>query len=278
MSPVNITKASGDQSPYQREKLVRSMMKSGASEQLASEVAGEVEKSLYPGIPSKEIYKLAFSILRRREKGTAGRYKLKRGIMELGPTGFPFEIYIAAILASEGFHVKTGQIVAGKCVKHEIDVVAERNELHYMVECKFHNKPGYMCDVKVPLYIQARFKDVEAQWKSLPGHEDKFHQGWVVTNTRFTDDALQYGICCGLYLLGWNYPAKDALKDKIDKSGLYPVTCLTTITRSEKQSLLDKGIVLCRQLMSDPDLLLIAAISGPRAIKVLDEVRQLCRN
>ena len=145
-----------------------------------------------------------------------------------------------------------------------------------MIECKYHNQPGIFCDVKNPLYIQARFKDVEAQWLQLPGHGTKFHLGWLVTNTKFSRDAIQYGTCVGLYLLGWDYPYKKGLKDQIDSLGLYPITCLTSITRYEKQKLLSSKIVLCREILGNEKLLSSIGLNQARTIRVLEEVEQLC--
>ena len=129
-------------------------------------------------------------------------------------------------------------------MRHEIDVIAEKENNHIMIECKYHNLPGTICDVKIPLYINSRFKDVEASWIQLPGHDKKFHQGWVVTNTRFTQDAIQYGTCAGLKLIGWDYPNGEGIRSKIDTLGLYPITCLTKLSKFEKQQLLEKRIVL----------------------------------
>jgi hypothetical protein len=85
--------------------------------------------------------------------------------MELGPSGFPFEKYVAEILKYQGYRVEVGVIVEGFCVKHEVDIIAEKEAKHFMIECKFHNQPGTFCDVKIPLYINSRFLDIEKMWK-----------------------------------------------------------------------------------------------------------------
>jgi hypothetical protein len=144
-----------------------------------------------------------------------------------------------------------------------------------MVECKYHH-PGRVCDVKIPLYIQARFKDVEEQWRLIPGHGTKFHQGWLVTNTRFTSDALRYGQCAGLHLMSWDHPVKESLKERIDRSGLYPLTCLSSLTRTEKQQLLDLGVVLCKEICKKPALLSRAGVRPARFDAVLKEGAELC--
>src|SRR6266542_139510 len=136
--------------------------------------------------------------------------------------------YIADIFCHQSYKVQTGVIVQEHCVKHEVDIIAEQNNKHFLIECKFHNPPGIVCDVKIPLYIHSRFKDVEANWLTLPGRDNKLHQGWVVTNTRFTSDVIQYSTCVQLNLLGWDYPSGNSLNKQIDESGLYPITRLTS--------------------------------------------------
>lgn len=275
-SPLFITKASGEQALYEPGKLRYSLEKAGAAEEAISSIMAEIETMLYPGISTKKIYRRAYSLLRKTSSHLAAKYKLKKAIQELGPSGFPFEKFIGQILKHEGYRVQVGQIVRGHCVQHEVDVIVEKDDRHFMVECKFHGDQLRKCDVKVPLYIHSRFLDVEKAWRQKPGHGQKFHQGWIVTNTRFTTDAVQYGSCTGLNLVSWNYPKKDSLKERIDRSGLHPLTCLTSLTKYEKQKLLDTGIVLCRELCENEYLLEKVGVKKPRAQKVLKEARLIC--
>ncbi|MEZ4848204.1 MAG: ATP cone domain-containing protein [Bacteroidia bacterium] len=274
---VLVTKASGIKVPFDPEKLGRSLRKAGADNETASHIIAETEKQLYSEISTKEIYKIAFSILKKKARPVAAKYKLKKAIQELGPSGYPFEKYVGEILKCEGFDVQVGKVVNGHCVSHEIDVIAQKDDKHFMIECKFHNKPGNMCNVKVPLYIHSRFLDVEKKWQLQPGHGTFFHQGWIVTNTRFTSDALTYGLCSGLNLVGWDFPENESLKDRINHSGLHPITCLTTLAKSEKQFLLDAGVVLCRDLCEHPELLHEHFhISDRQSQKVLKEAKEVC--
>ncbi len=271
-----ITKASGDIVPFSEEKLRTSMERSGADKGLIDDVIDKINPKLYSGISTKEIYRMAFSLLKADTKHIAAKYHLKRAIMELGPSGFPFEKFIGEILKQQGYSVKVGEIVKGKCVNHEIDVIAEKENNHFMVECKYHNLPGNVSDVKIPLYIHARFKDVEASWIKISGHSSKFHQAWVVTNTRFTTDAVQYGSCAGLHLIGWDYPNNGSLKNQIDSLGLYPLTCLTSLTKTEKSALLEKGIVLCKEVCENEKHLIGIGIKSSRIKTILEEGHQLC--
>lgn len=274
---IIIVKSNGERSSFSEKKLRRSLKKSGANNKEQNEILYEIKKNLYDGIRTKELYDMALRLLKKIPKAGAARYKLKRAIIELGPSGFPFEKFISAILAASGYKTKINQIIKGRCIHHEIDVIAEKDEKHFMIECKFHNKPSYTCDVKVPLYFHSRFMDIESTLKEITDHDNKFHQGWVVTNTRFTSDAIQYGECAGLRLIGWDYPKKGSLNNLIDQTGLHPLTSLTSLTLYEKQRLLDSGIVLCSDLCENPQLLRNNLVKENRINKVLLEAEDLCR-
>ncbi|HET9056192.1 MAG TPA: ATP cone domain-containing protein [Chitinophagaceae bacterium] len=275
-SKITIIKASGDKVLFDNSKLRRSLERSGASDTVINQIIDKMEASLYDGITTKEIYKKAFALLRKSSRPTAARYKLKKAIYELGPSGFLFEKFVAAIIKFEGFHTNTNVIVKGHCVNHEVDIVAEKDENHFMIECKFHSDQGRFCDVKIPLYTHSRFQDVERQWKKSPAHETKFHQGWIFTNTRFTTDAIQYGNCSGLMLIGWDYPKKGSLKERVDTAGLHPITSLTTLSAKEKQELLKNNIVLCKTIFHNPTLLQNIGLKSPRLQKILNECAVLC--
>jgi len=183
---------------------------------------------------------------------------------------------VSAILNYSGYKTEVGTILQGKCVSHEIDVIARKNSETTIIECKFHSEQDLNCNVKIPLYINSRYLDVKANWHTISKDKVPLTQGWLVTNTRFTKDALRYGNCCGLYLLSWDYPKNNGLKDRIDRLGLYPITVSTLLTRREKQFLLSRSVVLCRDLINDKFYLDHLGVSETRKMKILDEISQLC--
>jgi len=272
-----IRKSSGDIVPFYTDRLKRSLLKSGASEEQAEKIISQIQQNLYEGISTKEIYQHAYLLLKGTAKPLAAKYKLKRAIIELGPTGFPFEKYVAAIFHKQGYAVQTGVIVEGHCVKHEIDIIAKQNNKQLIIECKFHNSLGIVCDVKIPLYINSRFKDVQENLLMRSGHDNMEYEPWVVTNTRFSSDAVQYGICAGLNLLGWDYPVNNSLNKQIDQLALYPLTCLTSLSKNEKQILLNNQIVLCKEIFENESILQQAGISKERINSIIAEARQLCK-
>jgi hypothetical protein len=272
---IYITKASGIKDIYAADKLRNSLAKSGASYALIETILSEIEKKLYDGIPTQKIYREAFRLLKKASRSHAGRYDLKRAIMALGPSGYPFEQYVGAIFEWQGYQVKVKQFLEGICVTHEIDVLAENDQQVLLIECKYHNSQGIFSDVKVPLYINSRYRDVLDNWHKTA--QPKPLEGWVVTNTKFSSDAVKYGICAGLHLLGWNYPVKKSLSTFVDESGLYPVTCLTSLTRKEKEKILTAEVVLCKDLGNKTELLKEAAISSARIPGIINEIDALCR-
>lgn len=273
---INIVKYSGDVVPFDVNKLINSLRRAQASEELIQQIVEQVEDQIYDGITTKKIYQMAFKILKGKSRVSASKYKLKKALMELGPSGFPFEKLVGKLLEYEGFETKVGVIVQGNCVQHEVDVIALKDNNHYLIECKYHSDQGRFCNVKIPLYIHSRFLDVEKQWERQKGHEAKLHKGGVYTNTRFTTDAIQYGKCVGLLLTSWDYPIGSGLKDRIDKLGLHPLTALTTLTKAEKTKLLDTGIVLCKELHDNPSLLEKIGVPKPRHKTILEDSRELC--
>lgn len=273
-SKMQVRKASGETQDFSEEKLRGSLQRSGASDFLVETILREIRKYLREGISTKEIYRKAFQLLRKRVKSNAARYSLKKAIMELGPSGFPFEQLVGAILKHQGYTVEVGKTVQGKCVQHEVDVVAEKQNLVVMIECKYHNTQGKICSVQVPLYIRSRFNDIEESRHSQNDFR-QFH-GWVVTNTRFSEDALEYGNCAGLRLIGWDYPRRGSLKEMIEEAGLFPITVITGLNTKQKQKLLERGILLCSELCRNPGILNQLDLDKKRQQKIIEEVNDLC--
>lgn len=264
---IQVKKASGDLEPFSEEKVISSLLRAGADTVLSQQIVAHVKKELYDGIPTRKIYSHIFELLKKEKSPSLGRYNLKKNIMDLGPTGYPFEKFVAALLQHSGYQVETGVEVRGHCVTHEIDVIARKDDQRIMVECKFHNQPGTRSDVKVALYVKARFDDLT----------EIFNQAWLVTNTKLTSDAVQYGECAGMRLIGWSYPPSGALQDLIEQSGLHPITCLTSLTKNQKQTLLSSDIVLCRDITTDKkDILSSLALSDEQKTRLFAEIGAVC--
>lgn len=271
---IIVTKASGVSEPFQIGKLRHSLARARASEDEIEYILEMITPRLYSGISTRKIYQEAFRLLRSKSMHHAARYNLKRGMLELGPTGFPFERLVGELFRDQGYAVEVGIKLPGRCVTHEIDVRAVVDHEVILAECKYRNQAGIAVDVKTPLYIFARFQDLLDNGALQP--QQKF-AGWIVTNAKFTSDAIAYGQCKAMNMLSWNYPAHESLKDRIDATGLYPLTCLTSLTQREKQWLLERKYVLARDVYEQTDLLRRAGVRDSRLPKVALEGARLCK-
>ena len=271
---IRVTKGNGEKVNFNPEKLKQALESSGAGRADQEKIIQLVSQKLYDGISTGKIYRMAFDLLKKESHKIAGRYKLKNAIMELGPTGFPFEKFVGKIFETMGYEVQTGVIVQGKCVTHEVDVIARRPNEMLMIECKFHSDSLTKSSVQVPLYIHSRFQDVKATWEKEYG-QNIHYRGGVVTNTRFSEDAEKYGGCAGLLMISWDYPIDNGLKSRIDKSGLHPVTSLISLSKAQKQQVLEKGIVLCSELADNRTILKEIGIQERQIDRILREAENL---
>ena len=274
---MKIIKHSGAIVDFDRLKLKQSLLKSGASHDLVNNVLQLIEKEVYDGISTKHIYKMAFGLLKKASNSHAAQYNLREAIRLLGPAGFFFEKFIARLFISEHYETKVDLILRGKCVSHEIDVLIKNNDVISMVECKFHTGREAATDVKVPMYILSRFNDLKENKHEIFSRNDAISKCWIVTNNRFTSDAIDFAKCSGLNLLCWDYPEANNLKNKIDNRQLYPITCLTTLTLSEKEKLLILDIILVREIINNREVLEKIGLSPNRIKNVMKEASELCR-
>ncbi len=272
-----ITKTDGSTEPFDPMKLKLSLEKAGASVITAEEVAKEITDWIVEPVTTNAIYKKAFKLLHEKEgKAPALRYSLRRSITELGPTGFPFEQFIAAILRKKGYAVETGSMVQGKCVDHEVDIVAWNQKELLLGEVKFHSDLGAKSDLKVALYIKSRFDDLKTAKVVTPDAERQMTDGMLITNTKFTQKAIEYGNCAGVNMIGWNYPAKGSLHDLINETGIHPVTCLPSLDQTEKQFIIGQKIVDCETFINSPGIFDMMPSLAKKKTEIIADAESIC--
>lgn len=269
-----IIKADGTVEIFDGVKLESSLRKAGASDTVAERIRHTIESSMGAAAESSDVYRRAFQMLRQEGRPVAARYSLRRALFDLGPSGHPFEDFVAELFKKEGWTVEGRRMIPGKCVPHEVDVYASRGNEHLAAELKYHNSPGYKTDVKVALYVKARFDDIW-QCKEDAAKTCPVDLGFLITNTKFTSQAIDYATCSGMGLLGWSYPYEGNLYDRIIASSLYPVTALTTLKKAEKRLLIDKGIVTSDQVREHRDVLRTVGLAPERIGSVVAEANTL---
>lgn len=269
-----IVKGNGQIEYFQPSKLLHSLQKAGASQEVSDRILDHIEGELEDGMETSVIYRHAFELLKKSKPSTAAKYDLKRALLRLGPSGYPFEKFIGNIWEKLGYKVQVGVMVQGKCIEHEVDVVAENANEVIMMECKYHNYHDTRSDIKTALYVHARMEDLRSHWeKKHPGGEKSFH-GRLVTNTQFSSTALQYSQCAGLEVLSWSYPKGKGLAQLIDEVGLHPITCLTSLTEEQTKRILNDGHVLCKDIEK---ALKGMRLKGKEKEKILQEAQELCQ-
>ena len=265
-----VVKIDGSKEPYSEDKIRSSASRVRVPHDLQDLMLQDIRSRLYDGISTSEIYNLIKDFLRSSTSPhLAMKYNLKSALAELGPSGFPFEKYFAMLLKGLGYTTQLDQTLNGSCVSHEIDVVAVRSGTTYFVEAKFHKNPSQRTDVRVALYIKARHDDLALAWHGGPT------QAWIVTNTRFSTDAIKYAECNHEKLTSWAFPKGEGIADLVERTGLHPITMIDLWSASDKTRLLSAGVVTCAQLLDPANQTLL---SRDIIDKIMPHLKGICHN
>ena len=265
---IRVIKANGQVEPFSETKLLGSIQRAGVPRSAQLDVLRDIEKTIYDNIPTSTLYAQIIDSLSKNHPHSRGKYSLKQAIMLLGPTGYPFEDFVSKLLAAQGYQTRIRQTLWGKCVSHEVDVIAEKDNNISMVEAKFHNSPGARSDVHVTLYTYARFLDLKEKFQ--------FNDAWVITNTKMTLDAIAYAECMKMRIVSWAYPQGNSLREMIERSKLHPITMLMSLTSSQKMKLLQEHVVMCKDLRKNVQLLDNLALSSHEKQSVTAELDAIC--
>ncbi len=236
--PIKVKKRNNELEDFDEQKVRDSLKRAGAKPEVINKILVTLTGKLFDGITTQAIYKQVFEKLNQLQSGQGYRYSLKNSLLNLGPSGYPFEKFIAKLLSEAGYTTQAQQVLKGNCISHEIDVVANINNDKNLVECKFHNRPGTKTRSKEAMYTQARFLDLK----------DQFTHVWLITNTKLTQSAIQYGTCKKMKLTAWRYPKRGSLEQLIETNNLHPLTCLSFLDSRDRHLLFNRDLILCRDL------------------------------
>lgn len=268
-----IVKSTGEKQEFNPEKIKRTCLRAGASEATAERIAEDIAAEIQAGMKTSEIYKRVMEMLAKDSPGAALRYDLRNAIFRLGPAGFEFEKYIARMLQEYGFKTELPPILQGSCTTHEVDISAEKDGRRAMMECKLRQSQQIFITIKDTMSTWARFLDlVEGAGIGTCPH---FDEVWIVTNSRFSHDSIQYGHCKNMVMLSWDHPKERPLPAWIEQKGLYPVTVLKDLPDSALSKLSAENVVLLKDLIG-LDVLDISkktGLSAPQIDKLVSEAK-----
>jgi len=272
---ILIKKASGEKEVFDVSKLKNSLHRAGADNNSTNFIVSEILDWLYEGVTTKKIYSKAFSLLKRQSRLNALRYSLKQALLEMGPTGFPFEQLLGEIYRKLNYDVQVGVMMEGRCVMHEMDLIATQNNTQVLGECKYSKDQGKTVSVQVPLYVHSRIEDILKIREKEEKYEKFKFSGLVATNTRFTVDSIQYAKCVGLELLSWDYPSGNGLKDLLEREKVFPITILQNLTKNQKTEIMEKKIVSCRQLFNNASVIDNLEMTNAKRQKLISELNDI---
>ena len=265
-----IIKSSGEIENFSEKKLRNSLRRSGLKEKDCQRISKTVSNTVLDGTTSKDIFRKTMRLVKQQSAVAAAHYSLKRALLNLGPTGYEFEHFVGKYFENQGFQTSVGVILQGGIVRHEVDVVASKPNYNIYTECKFHNNGGKKNDIKVALYVKARWDDLKN------GPDGKYLRGYALaTNTVFTKDAITYAEGVGLMLLGVNAPAGETFLDMIKKHKLYPITALVRLKKAYCKELLKRKIILCSELLNEDKLMLKIGMKPDEVSTVIKDIHTL---
>ena len=253
MKKFYVLNSRGEREPFLVKKVYRGVCKSGVNKEIAKKITKIIQKKAFPGISTSKIAKRIKELLLKESPRAALKFNLKEGMLKLGPTGFPFEKYIGEVFSDLGYTVKLNLRPRGVCgVLYEIDFLAKKDKIFYLGECKYHQKAGGRVDLGIALVNYARFLDLKKSSLFKKNKNSKV-KTIIVTNTKFTSQAIKYSEYQGVSLLGWKYPKERGLETLIEKKSLYPITILPSLKPELKDIFIKAGKILVRDILKiDP--------------------------
>ena len=251
MTILKVINARGEIEPFSVKKVYRSAKRAGASRQLAEEITEKIKKEAYSGIKTQKIFTRIKQLLNKQSPKASLKFNLKEAMRSLGPTGFPFEKYIASIFEQLGYQVEINRFLSGKCISdYETDFIAKKENLIYIGECKYRKFFGDRVHSQDVLANYARFLDIlNGNYFKTAKYKGVLIKSLMVTNTKFSSRSINYAKCVGIELLGWNSPKNAGLEYYIDKNKLYPITILPSLKGHLKDVLVEKRIMLAKDLL-----------------------------
>jgi hypothetical protein len=260
MSSLMVIKFNKEKEPFSLKKVYNSAIRAGASSFLARTISLEIEKEAYQDITTAEIFKKVKDKLKKENLQSALRFNLKEAMRKLGPAGFIFEDFVRQVLSRYFVHVEGSTIIHGICSKYEVDFLVEKENIIYIGECKYRNNSGDKVDVNVCLKSFAILDDVKNNARFKGGRVNSL----IVTNSKFTDEAIRYSSCKKMELLGWRYPKDQGLESMVEERKLYPVTILPSFKGYLAEELRREKIMLVEDILSLNIDKLVKRVNMPR--------------
>lgn len=244
---VYVTKADGSRQLFDSGKIVKTCLRMGANREIADEISKKIESEIYDGVSTEEIFDRIFGLLQEHRPVIKHLLDLRKGL-SLMSSKPEFELLVRVLLSENGYEVTPNRILRGKCVEHEVDGIARKDGVTYFVEVKHHSSYHTPTGLDESRIARAVLEDVIEGFESGLNNWE-IERAMIVTNTKFSEHAKQYGKCRNILQIGWSSPPYHGLQDMIEEKRLYPITCLKSLRKQTKERLASAGIVSLKQLI-----------------------------
>jgi len=244
-----VKKADGSMQVFDREKIVRTCLRMGADRRAAYEIAERIERRLYPGISTERILQMIFQFMRRDKPSVSNLFDLGKGL-SLMSSKPEFEVFVQALLARNGFEVSPNRLLVGRCVEHEVDAIAKKDGITFFVEAKHHSMYHTLTGLDESRIARAVLEDV-MEGVAIGKSDLKIDRAMIVTNTRYSEQAVRYGNCRNILQIGWSSPTDKGLQSMVAGTKLLPLSCLRGLGLNARIKLALSGIVLFEQIVQE---------------------------
>ena len=272
---VSVTKFDGTRQPFDKNKIVRTCLRMGATRTVAESIAEEIETRIYDSIETKKILQMIFKRLRKHKPVIRHQIDLRKALSLLNPAP-DFERFIQLLLSEHNYEVTPNQVVKGRCVEHEVDAVARKNGKTCIVEVKHHHKYHTPTSLDVSRISRAVFEDVTEAYE-LGLNNLKIDYALIVCNTKLSEHAKRYADCRGISHIGWSSPPNHDLQTMIEEKKLYPITFLKGLNAKTRNKLVHNGVILLKQLTekTPKELRRQTGISKEKLGSIVDKTRTI---
>jgi len=246
---VFVIKADGRKQLFDKEKIIQTCLRIGASREIAEHITNKIEAKVYNGMETRKILKMIFRLLGVYRPSIKHIVDLRKALSLMRPKP-DFERFIQILLSEHGYEVTPNQIIRGKCVEHEVDAVVRKNGKAYMVEVKHHYNYHTPTGLDVSRIARAVFEDITEGF-ALGLHNLKIDEAMIICNTKLSNHAKRYTECRGIHHIGWGSPINSDLRIMIQKKKVYPVTYIKGLNKELREKLSNAGIILLKHLVTE---------------------------
>ena len=242
----HVTKSDGSLQPFDTGKVRRTLRNMGVSAKEADRIADEIEESVPDGVATSAVFRRIRAQASAVRPAVRHRTNLRRALSLLRPKP-DFEEFVRVLLRENGYRVRTGCVLAGRCGEHEVDAIATKDGTTIFVEVKHHVNQRRVTGLDESRIARAIIEDLQEGFR-MERCPVSIDGALIVCNTRLSEHAKRYASCRGIGHIGWDYPEGRNLQTMIEETQSYPVTIVAGLTRPVSAGLAAAGVVTAKQI------------------------------